>query len=137
MSNNIGFESSGSHLFVKSDLVSDFHSTAQPGEENHLITMQTNILQKIDVSVNIYSYIHYRSNNTESFVHQLSGQPITRFNIMLTDDDHNVFAPEHHKQFQCILVFETAEPLNQGELNERMIEDNQLKSYLARHKCGG
>ena len=117
--------------------MSDFHCTTQPGEENHLVTMQTNILQKIDVNVNIFSYIHYRSNATEAFVHELNGQPITRFSLELTDDDHKIFPVNHHKQFSCVLVFETADPHGAGDLNAQMIQDNQLKSYLARHKCGG
>ena len=92
-------------------------------------------MQKIDINVNIYSWIHYRSSLTESFVHQLSGQPINHFTIQLCDDEHNVFDESNFKNFSCILMFETHDDLDSRKINERVIEANQQKIFLANHNC--
>ena len=131
---HIGYESLCGHLFVKSDLVRDFHSTVKDHANNMIFTTQRNILQKIDVDVNIHSYIHYRGNLTEAIVHTLSGQPITHFTIQLTDDNHNLFTGFAFKHFTCILMFETHDNLASTRLNEKVIENNQRSIFLASHK---
>ena len=131
----IAYESLCSHLFIKSDLVKDFHSTVKDSANDIVFTTQRNILQKIDVDVNIHSYIHYRGNLTEAIVHSLSGQPITHFTIQLTDDHHNLFEGSAFKNFSCILMFETHDDLASTRLNERVIENNQRSIFLASHNC--
>jgi hypothetical protein len=131
----IGYESLCSHLFLTSDLVRDFHSTVKDSANDLVFTTQRNILQKIDVNVNIHSYIHYRSSLTESFTHSLSGQPITHFTISLTDDHHNLFEGASFKNFSCILMFETHDNLPAHRLNEQVIEHNQRSIFLAEHNC--
>ena len=131
----IAFESLCSHLFIKSDLVKDFHSTVKDSANDIVFTTQRNILQKIDVDVNIHSYIHYRGNLTEAIVHSLSGQPISHFTIQLTDDHHNLFEGSAFKNFSCILMFETHDDLASTKLHEKVIENNQRSIFLASHNC--
>lgn len=131
----IAYESLCSHLFMKSDLVRDFHSTVKDSANDIVFTTQKNILQKIDVDVNIHSYIHYRGSLTEAIVHSLSGQPITHFTLQLTDDHHNIFEGSAFKNFSCILMFETHDNLASTRLNEKVIENNQQSIFLATHNC--
>lgn len=132
---HIGYEARCSHLFLKSNLIRDFHCTIYDDFSDLSLTTQQNIMQKIDINVNIYSWIHYRSSLTESFVHQLSGQPINHFTIQLCDDEHNVFDESNFKNFSCILMFETHDDLDSRKINERVIEANQQKIFLANHNC--
>jgi hypothetical protein len=132
---HIGYESYCGHLFVKSDLVKDFHSTVRDSANDIVFTTQRNILQKIDVNVNIHSYIHYRGDLAEAIVHSLSGQPISHFTIQLTDDAHNLFTDFAFKHFSCVLMFETHDNLASTRLNEKVIENNQRSIFLANHNC--
>ena len=133
--NNIGFESPCSHLFVKSDLVKDFHQTFKDSDSGQTMTTQSSILQKIDVSVNIFSYIHYRSGLNEAITHSLPGTPISHFNISITNDHSQKYKVNEFKQFSCILMFEISEPVATQNLNERTIQHNQELQFKSRHNC--
>ena len=133
--NFIGFESRCPTLYVHSDLVRDFHTTIHDEANDMQLTTQQNVLQKVDVNVGIYSYLHYRSSLTEAFVHSLSGQPITSFKISLRDDQHQLFEPRSYKPWSVILVFETVDDEAAIRINEQVISDNQRRRFLAEHGC--
>lgn len=133
--NFIGYESRCPHLFIKSDLVNDFHTSIRDDNNDLTFTKQDNILQKIQNNVNIYSYLHFRSSQTESIVHQLSGQPIHHFNVQLTDDDGNLLEDNAFRDFSCILMFETHDNIKALRDNEQVIENNQNAIFLANHNC--
>ena len=132
----IAYESRCPYLFLKSDLVRDFNSTYRDQKTDQVFTKQDNILQKIQNNVNIYSYLHYRSNLTEAFVHELSGaKPITHFTISLTDDLGNLLEGNSFRNFSCVLLFETHENIATARLNEQVIEANQRSIFLSNHNC--
>jgi len=135
VSNHIGYEARSSQLFLKSSLVKDFNSTIHDTQNDITMTTQQNILQIVPINVNIYSWIHYRSSQTESLVHELSGQAINSFTITLTDDEHNTFGEGSFKNFQCVLMFETQDNLAVRKLNEQVIEKNQNSIFKANHNC--
>ena len=133
---HIGYEARCPYLFVKSDLVSDFHTTHRDNKTDQVFTKQDNILQKIENNVNIYSYLHYRSSLTECFVHELSGaKPVTHFTISLTDDLGNLLEGDSFRNFSCVLLFETHENIATTKLNEQVIEANQRSIFLSNHNC--
>jgi hypothetical protein len=135
-SNFIGFEARSPYLFLKSSLVTDFHSTYRDNKTDQVFTKQDNILQKIQNNVNIYSFLHYRSSLTEAFVHEISGaKPITHFTISLTDDNHNLMEGDSFREFSCVLMFETHDPIATARLNEQVIEANQRSIFLSNHNC--
>jgi hypothetical protein len=129
----IGFESISGHLFLKSDLVTDFVGTFLQNDQ--LLTTQINCLQKIDINVNIYSYIHYRSGNANSWVHQLNGKTISNFTIELTNDIGKTFANPSFKDFSCVLKFEMEENDSSIDLNEQSIINNLKSQFMSRHNC--
>ncbi len=134
--NFIGYESRCPHLFLKSDLVNDFHTTYRDSGTDQVMTKQDSILQKIQNNVNIYSYLHYRSSMTEAFVHELSGaKPITHFTVSLTDDHGNLLEENSFRNFTAVLLFETHENLATMRMNEQTIEANQRSIFLANHNC--
>lgn len=133
--NFIGIEARCPHLFLKSNLVNDFHSTIRDDSNDLTFTKQDSILQKIQNNVNIYSYLHFRSSQTESLVHQLSGKNIENFTISLTDDDGNLLEDNSFRDFSCILMFETHDNLKINRINERVIESNQNSLFLSNHNC--
>jgi hypothetical protein len=134
-SNFIGFESRCPNLYVHSDLVRDFHTTMHDEANDMLLTSQQNVMQKIDLNVGIYSYVHYRSSLTEAFTHSLSGQAITSFKISLRDDQHKLFEARTYKPWSCVLVFETVDDEAAIRINEQVISDNQRRRFLAEHRC--
>jgi len=133
--NFIGFESRCPNVYIHSDLVRDFHTTMHDEANDMQLTSQQNVLQKIDINVGIYSYLHYRSSLTEAFVHSLSGQAITSFKISLRDDQHQLFTAKTYKPWSCILVFETVDDEAAIRINEQIISDNQRRRFLAEHRC--
>jgi len=133
--NFIGFESRCPNVYIHSDLVRDFHTTMHDEVNDMQLTSQQPVLQKIDVNVGIYSYIHYRSSLTEAFTHSLSGQAITSFKISLRDDQHQLFTARTYKPWSCILVFETVDDQAAIRINEQVISDNQRRQFLAEHRC--
>jgi hypothetical protein len=134
-SNFIGFESRCPNVYIHSDLVRDFHTTMHDEVNDMQLTSQQNVLQKIDLDVGIYSYIHYRSSLTEAFTHSLSGQTITSFKISLRDDQHQLFDARTYKPWSCVLVFETVDDQAAIRINEQVISDNQRRMFLAEHRC--
>jgi hypothetical protein len=133
--NFIGYESRCPHLFLKSDLVKDFHSTYRDNGTDQVMTKQENILQKIQNDTNIYSYLHFRGN-TDAFVHEISGsKPITHFNLSLTDDHGNLLEDNSFRNFSCVLLFETHENIQTMRMNEQVIEQSQRSIFLANHNC--
>ena len=132
----IGYESRCAHLFVKSDLVHDFHSTYRDNGTDQVFTKKDNILQKIQNNVNIYSYLHYRSALNEAFIHELSGtKPIGHFKISLTDDLGNLLEEGSFRDFSCVLLFETHENIATMRMNEQVIEQSQKNIFLSNHNC--
>lgn len=133
--NFIGYESRCPHLFLKCDLVKDFHMTYRDNGTDQVFTKQDNILQKIQNNVNIYSYLHFNSM-TEAFVHELSGaKPITHFTLSLTDDHGNLLEENSFRNFTAVLLFETHDNLNTMRMNEQVIEANQKSIFLSNHNC--
>jgi hypothetical protein len=135
ISTNIAYESPSAFLLLKSDLVTDFSSVVLEENSNSYITQKTNILQKIDVDVNVYSYLHFKSNHSDAYKHTLSGKPITHFNLELCDDHGEPFFKNHHKTFSCVLKFEIEENHAIQDLNEKQIQLNQKLQYQSRHIC--
>ena len=132
ISNFIGYESIGQHVYVKSSLVNDFQTTFRHGTSNHVSTKSENVLQKINVNSSIYSYIHF-DNRYESFTHQLSGTPINSFDIYITDEAHNVFKSEEHKNFSIVLEFTINNPIREQTLNSKIIQTNNEQGFITRH----
>jgi hypothetical protein len=133
--NFIGYESRCPHLFLKCDLVKDFHTSYRDNGTDQVMTKQDNILQKIQNDVNIYSYLHFRSM-TDAFVHELSGaKPISHFTLTLTDDHGNLLEDNSFRNFSAVLLFETHENLASMRMNEQVIEANQRSIFLANHNC--
>ena len=133
--NFIGFESRCPNVYIHSDLVRDFHTTLHDEANDMQLTTQQNVLQKVDIDVGIYSYVHYRSSLTEAFTHSLSGQTITSFKISLRDDQHQLFEARTYKPWSCVLVFETVDDAAAIRINEQVISDNQRRMFLAEHRC--
>jgi hypothetical protein len=135
ISNYIAYESPCSYLLLKSDLVNDFSTIVLDENSNTYISHKENILQKIDVDVNIYSYLHFKSNHSDAYKHTLSGKPITRFNLELCDDHGDLFSKNHHKTYSCVLKFEIEENNAIKDLNEQQIQLNHKLQYNSRHIC--
>ena len=133
--NFIGYESRCPHLFLKCDLVKDFHTSYRDNGTDQVMTKQDNILQKIPNDVNIYSYLHFRSM-TDAFVHEISGaKPISHFTLTLTDDHGNLLEDNSFRNFSAVLLFETHDNLASMRMNEQVIEANQRSIFLANHNC--
>ena len=131
--NNIGFEAY-SHLLLKSDLVSNDFQSIHMNEEGHTLTTNENILQKINTTVSHYNFLHLDSNSGSVLVHQLSGKPIHRFMIELTDDVGKGFGTHESKEFNVILRFDTVDPDTRA--SEQNALENQKRLFAALHKCG-
>jgi hypothetical protein len=131
----IAFESPCSYLLLKSNLVTNFRSVVLDEQSNTYVTHNDNILQKIDVDTNIYSYLHFKSKSSDSYKHTLSGKPISHFNLELCDNHGDIYSKNHHKPYSCVLKFEIEENHAIKDLNEKQIQLNHALQYNSRHIC--
>jgi hypothetical protein len=131
-SNNIGHETY-QNLLLKSDLVSGDFQKVYLDNVGVTHTFQENILEKIDMTVSSFNYIHFEKHNP--MVHQLSGKIIKNFTISLCDDNGKTFDTHESKTFTCILKFITADD-GYNKVNENNVLRNQSLGFLSRHNCG-
>jgi hypothetical protein len=131
-SNNIGHETY-QNLLLKSDLVSDDFQKVYLDNVGVTHTFQENILEKIDMTVSSFNYIHFEKNHP--MVHQLSGKIIKNFTVSLCDDNGRTFDTHESKTFTCILKFITADE-GYNKVNENNILRNQSLGFMSRHNCG-
>jgi hypothetical protein len=118
---------------LKSDLVSDDFQKVYLDDVGITHTFQDNILEKIDMTVSSFNYIHFEKNHP--MVHQLSGKIIKNFTISLCDDNGKTFDTHESKTFTCILKFVTADD-GSNRVNENNILRNQSLGFMSRHNCG-
>jgi len=130
--NNIGHETY-QNLLLKSDLVSDDFQKVYLDDVGITHTFQDNILEKIDMTVSSFNYIHFEKNHP--MVHQLSGKIIKNFTISLCDDNGKTFDTHESKTFTCILKFITADD-GFNRVNENNLLRNQSLGFKSRHNCG-
>ena len=130
-SNNIGHETY-QNLLLKSDLVSGDFQKVYLDDVGVTHTFQDNILEKIDMTVSSFNYIHFEKNHP--MIHQLSGKIIKNFTISLCDDNGKTFDTHECKTFTCILKFTTADEGN-NRVNENNILRNQSLGFMSRHNC--
>ena len=128
----IGYETY-QHLLLKSDLISNDLQKIYLDDNGSSHTISDNILEKIDMHVSSYNYIHWEKINP--MVHQLSGKTVNQFTIELCDDNGRIFDTHESKNFTCILKFETADG-NEAHINEINSLNNQRLGFLSRHNCG-
>jgi hypothetical protein len=131
-SNNIGHETY-QNLLLKSDLVRDDFQKVYLDDVGVTHTFQENILEKIDMTVSSFNYIHFEKNHP--MVHQLSGKIIKNFTISLCDDNGRTFDTHESKTLTCILNFITADD-GFNRVNENNILRNQSLGFMSRHNCG-
>ena len=124
-----------SYLLLKSDLVTDFSTVVLDERTDTYITHKSNILQKIDVDTNIYSYLHFKSKSSDAYEHTLSGKPISHFHLELCDNHGDIYSKNHHKPYSCVLKFEIEENHAIQDLNEKQIQLNHKLQYNSRHIC--
>ena len=129
---NIGFETH-SHLYLNSDLVNDFQINSAIGQSTYVSTVNTSILQKINVSVNRSSWIQYENFGGSSFEHMLDGRTISSFNISLHDSLNQVFFENHYRDYTVTLKFITHD--DKSEINELAIEKVREMMFKQQHKC--
>ena len=129
---NIGFESY-QHLYLKSDLVNGDFQSIHMDDKGLTMTTNEQILQKIDINVSHYNYLHLE-NTTNVMQHKLSAKTINSFTIELTDDQGLIFDTHESKAFNVILQFETADTNN--NINEINALENQKLLFKALHNCG-
>ena len=131
--NHILFEA---HPFVtlRSSLVSDYTKTLMEDDaghpNGHFSTCQDSVLCKINIDVNVYSWVHYESHLNQTMVHELSGKPINSFWIELSDQTGEAFRGMSFKDYNVILKFETVDP--HAERNEAAIKAYVEQIFLER-----
>ena len=130
-SNNIGFENHPL-LYLKSNELVKHSTMTHKNNDGSGGTMHTNILQKIPISVNVYSWIHLFGSEA-IYEHQLDGRTINDFDIELTSHIHEVFPKEHFKDFTVDLLFETID--DNEEINHKSIVQLAQKGFELRHHC--
>jgi hypothetical protein len=129
--NNIGHETY-QNLLLKSDLVSDDFQKVYLDDKGITHTFQDSILEKIDMTVSSFNYIHFEKNHP--MIHQLSGKIIKNFTISLCDDNGKTFDTHESKTFTCILKFVTADD-GFNKVNEDNLLRNQSLGFMSRHIC--
>jgi len=129
--NNIGHETY-QNLLLKSDLVSGDFQKVYLDDKGITHTFQDNILEKIDMTVSSFNYIHFEKHNP--MIHQLSGKIIKNFTISLCDDNGKTFDTHESKTFTCILKFITADD-GFNRVNENNLLRNQSLGFMSRHNC--
>jgi hypothetical protein len=128
----IGYETY-QHLLLKSDLIHNDPQKVYMDDIGSSHTISDNVLEKIDMHVSSYNYIHWEK--VHPMVHQLSGKNVNQFTIELCDDNGKIFDTHESKNFTCILKFETADG-NEAHVNELNSLINQRLGFLYRHNCG-
>jgi hypothetical protein len=128
----IGYETY-QHLLLKSDLIHNDLQKVYMDDLGSSHTISDNVLEKIDMHVSSYNYIHWEKINP--MVHQLSGKTVNQFTIELCDDNGRIFDTHESKIFTCILKFETADG-NEAHVNQLNSLINQRLGFLSRHNCG-
>jgi hypothetical protein len=130
VSDNIGFETYP-YVYLKSDALVKHATRTIKNSDGSVATAHTNVLQKIPITVSLFSWIHFFGSE-EVFVHSLDGRTITSFDIGLTDHANREFSSRHFKDFSVELMFQTAD----GEdANIRAITALSKKGYDIRHNC--
>ena len=130
-SNNIGFENHP-YLYLKSNELVKHATKTHKNTDGSSATAHTNILQKIPISVNIYSWIHLFGSEA-IYEHDLDGRTINDFDIELTNHLHSTFPSQHFKDFTLDLIFETIDENEQ--INDEAIKALSQKGFLLRHNC--
>ena len=124
---NVLFETSP-YVVLKSSLVQDYQSVQVDDDYQMTHSQNESILQKIDIDVNRYSWIHYKSHVNGSFVHQLDGKTIQHFWVELCDDSFNTLKQSHFKDYTVVLKFETHD--HKLEANERAINAYNKELFI-------
>ena len=129
---NVGWETHP-FIFVQSDeLVKHAVRTHSNNRDGSVGSFHTNMLQKIPINVNLYSWVHY-TGTEYTYEHQLDGRTIHDFDISLADFEHQLFPNKHFKHFSMTLEFETLD--NATDINRAAISALSKKGYAIRHGC--
>lgn len=117
ISKNSAYETH-SHIFVESDLVTDFRRLTIENNSKNFI--KSHILCKIPCTVNRGSWLHYENTINENMSHTLSGNVISNFSIWLSDENYNVFQKAHYRKYNVVLAFTTQD--KKDLINEQSIQ---------------
>ena len=71
----------------------------------------------------------------DAYTHELSGKTISQFRLILCDDHGNVFTEGEHKNFSCVLKFETQDSSSENQITQRVLLQNQELGFKSRHMC--
>ena len=129
IANHLGFETY-SHLFINSDLVNNFQTNMITNGNN---TVNTSILEKINISVNRSSWIHYDGLNQGAMSHNLNGRTISSFWVSLNDSQNHEFKPINYKDYCLTLKFTTKD--DHELINETAIQSIHDLMYKIKYNC--
>ena len=130
IASHLGFETY-SHLFICSNLTDNFQTNIR--SDRNSSTMSTSILDKINISVNRASWIHYSSPNSGALVHSLGGRTINSFWVSLNDSQNHEFGADHYKDYSLTLKFTTKD--DKEEINEASVQALHDMMFKLKYNC--
>ena len=122
------------YLYIKSTKLANNDIQITHHNSSGMMTIPTNILQKIVIDVNHGNWLHYETTVNEMFNHDLNDTTISTFDISITDPYGDEFQQHSFKDFQMVLKFETADP-HDGEINVEALKSLMLEGFEKRHNC--
>jgi hypothetical protein len=128
---NNGFETSN-FLLLNCSLVNDFQVNSS--HNDHVTTINTNILQRVNISTNRSSWINYESFNS-AYEHALDGKTISNFWVSMNDQINKEFSKDHFKNFSLCLKITSHDKEENESLNERSVEKIRELMFKKQHKC--
>ena len=117
IASHLGFETY-SHLLRNSNLVNSFRTNLRSNHNS--LTMNTGVMDKINICANRASWIHYSSPNAGALVHSLGGKTITSFWVSLNDSQNHEFSEYHYKDYSLTLKFTTK--VDKDDINQSAIQ---------------
>ena len=126
-----GFETSN-FLHLNCSLVNDFQVNSSIN--NDVTTLNTSILQRINIQTNRSSWINYESFNS-AYEHDLFGKTVSHFWISMNDQLNQVYQADHFKNYSVTLKITSHDDDENRDINERSIDKVRELMFKEKHRC--